>query len=87
MALVWGEGLEGKVCILGSPGITASPISLSSMGGVCGRSLTAGKILFTGIKQNVSVYPSVFSAKRINHVQLALNHSRRGNCPDKTRQI
>ena len=33
-----------------SPGIAASPIffGYGSTGGVCGRSLTAGKILFTG---------------------------------------
>ena len=37
------------------PGIAASPISLLSMGGVCGRSLTAGKILFTG-SQTCSLY-------------------------------
>ena len=37
------------------PGIAASPISLLSMGGVCGRSLTAGKILFTG-RQTCSLY-------------------------------
>ena len=30
--------------ILRSPGIAASAISLLSMGGVCGRSLTTGKI-------------------------------------------
>ena len=48
MALVGGGGAEGEVCILRSSGIAASPISLLSMGGVCGRSLTAGKILFTG---------------------------------------
>ena len=33
----------------------AFPISLLSMGGVCGRSLTAGKILFTG-RQTCSLY-------------------------------
>ena len=38
-----GEGLRWN-----SPGIAAFPISLLSMGGVCGRSLTAGEILFTG---------------------------------------
>ena len=43
-----GGGAEGEVCILRSPGFAAFPISLLSMGGVCGRSLTAGKILFTG---------------------------------------
>ena len=37
------------------PGIATSPISLLSMGGVCGRSLTAGKILFTG-RQTCSLY-------------------------------
>ena len=37
-----GGGLRGN-----SPGIAASPISLLSMEGVSGRSLTAGKILFT----------------------------------------
>ena len=45
----------GRVCILRSPGIPASPISLLSMGGVCGRSLTAGKILITG-RQTCSLY-------------------------------
>ena len=44
LALVGGGGeAEGEVCILRSPGTAASPISLLSMGGVCGRSLTAGK--------------------------------------------
>ena len=43
-------GLRGN-----SPGIAASPIPLLSMGGVCGRSLTAGKILFTG-RQTCSLY-------------------------------
>ena len=37
--LSWGGGAEGEVCILHSPRIAASPISLLSMGGVCGRSL------------------------------------------------
>ena len=46
---------EEEVCILRSPGIAASPISLLAMGGVCGRSLTAGKILFTG-RQTCSLY-------------------------------
>ena len=50
-----GRGAEGEVCILPSPGVAASPISLLSMGGVCGRSLTAGKILFTG-RQTCSLY-------------------------------
>ena len=50
-----GGGAEGEVCILRSPGIAASPISLLSMGGVCGRSLMAGKILFTG-RQICSLY-------------------------------
>ena len=45
-----GRGLRGN-----SQGIAASPISLLSMGGVCGRSLTAGKILFTG-RQTCSLY-------------------------------
>ena len=44
-----------EVCILRSPGIAASPISLLSMGGVCGRSLSAGKILFAG-RQTCSLY-------------------------------
>ena len=35
-----GGGSEGEVCILRSPWIAASPISLLSMKGVCGRSLT-----------------------------------------------
>ena len=51
----WGGGAAGEVCILPSPGIAASPISLLSMGGVCGRSLTAGKILFAG-RQTCSLY-------------------------------
>ena len=50
-----GGGAEGEVCNLRSPGIAASPISLMSMGGVCGRSLTAGKILYTG-RQTCSLY-------------------------------
>ena len=50
-----GGGTEGEVCILRSPAIAASPISLLSMGGVCGRRLTAGKILFTG-RQTCSLY-------------------------------
>ena len=56
MALVGGgRGAEGEVCILRSPGIAASPISLLSMGGVCGRRLTARKILFSG-RQTCSLY-------------------------------
>ena len=59
MALVGGGGgAEGKVCILLSPGIAASPIShigYGSTGGVCGRSLTAGKILFTGRETSPSI--------------------------------
>ena len=53
----WGGGgwSEGEVCILRSPRIAASPFSHLSMGGVCGRSLTAGKILFTG-RQTCSLY-------------------------------
>ena len=51
----WKEGAEGEVCILLSLGIAASPISLFSMGGICGRSLTAGKILFTR-RQTCSLY-------------------------------
>ena len=50
-----GGGDEGEVCIFRSLGIAASPFSLLSMGGVCGRSLTAGKILFTG-RQTCSLY-------------------------------
>ena len=42
-------------CILRSPGIAASPVSFLSMGGACGRSLTAEKILFTG-RQTCSLY-------------------------------
>ena len=38
----WGGGGGREVCILRSPAIAASPISLLSMGGICGRSLTAG---------------------------------------------
>ena len=55
-----GGGAEGEVCILRSPGIAASPISLLSMGGVCGRSSTAGKILFTG-RQTCSLYLVLYS--------------------------
>ena len=47
-------------------GIAASPISLLSMGGVCGWSLTAGKILFGGRKTcslfSIMIYDSVFSS-------------------------
>ena len=50
-----GGGLRGEISILRSPGIAASPISLLSMGGVCGRSLQAEKILFTG-RQTCSLY-------------------------------
>ena len=51
----WGGGAaEGEVSMR-SLGIAASPISLLSMGGVCWRSLTAGKILFTG-RQTCSLY-------------------------------
>ena len=46
---VGGGGVaEAEVCILRSPGIAASPISLLSIVGVCGWSLTSEKILFTG---------------------------------------
>ena len=55
MALYEGRGAEGEVCILRFPGIAASSISLLFMGGVCGRSLTAGKILFTE-SQTCSLY-------------------------------
>ena len=53
----WGGGgaVEGEVCILRSPGIATTLISLLSMGGVCGRSLTAAKILFIG-RQTCSLY-------------------------------
>ena len=52
MALV-GAGKMYVFCV--PAGIAASPISLLSMGGVCGRSLTEGKILFTG-RQTCSLY-------------------------------
>ena len=56
MAQVGGGGeAEGEACVLRSPGFAPSPISLLCMGGVCGRSLTAGKILFTG-RQTCSLY-------------------------------
>ena len=55
MALVGGSTVEGEVCILRSPRISASIISLLSMGGVCVQSLTARKILFTG-RQTCSLY-------------------------------
>ena len=49
MALVggggWGEVCvmrEGEVCVMRSQGIAASPVSLLSMGGVCGQSLING---------------------------------------------
>ena len=47
-------GADGEVCIQRSPGI-APPIYLLSMGGICGRILTAGKILFSG-RQTCSLY-------------------------------
>ena len=61
MALVGGGGggAEGDVFILRSPGIAASPIYDLSMGGVCGRSLTMGKILFTGRQANMLGAPSI----------------------------
>ena len=49
MALVGGRGAEGEVCILRSPGIATSPISLLSMGEVCGRSLTAQRGKFSSL--------------------------------------
>ena len=55
MALVGRGGGKGKVCILRSPELAAFPISLFSIGGVCGRKLTEGKILFTG-RQTCSLY-------------------------------
>ena len=69
MALV-GGGAEGGVCILRSLGIAASPISLLSMGGVCGRSLTAGKILFTG-RQTCSLYLVLGLVVAIEAMELA----------------
>ena len=63
MALVWGgggEGLREKYVFCVPRGIAASPISLLSMGGVCGRSLTVGKILFTG-RQTCSLYLVLYS--------------------------
>ena len=51
----WGSGAEVEVCFLRFPWIAASPISLLSLGGVCGRSSAAGKILFTG-RQKCSPY-------------------------------
>ena len=50
-----GPGAEGEVCILRSPWIAVSPISLLSVGGVYERSLTAGKIFFSG-NQTCSLY-------------------------------
>ena len=51
----WLMALREKYVFCVPPGITASLISLLSMGGVCGRSLMAGKILFTG-RQTCSLY-------------------------------
>ena len=45
-----GVGLREKHVFCVPAGIAASPVSLLSMGGVCGRSLTVGKILFTGMQ-------------------------------------
>ena len=64
MTLV-GGGAEGEVCILHSPGIAASPISLLSMGGVCGRSLMPVKILFSG-RQTCSLYLVLWLSGVIN---------------------
>ena len=66
-----GRGAEEEVCILRSPGIAASPISLLSMGGVCGRSLTAGKILFTG-RQTCSLYLVLWLCE--NHIHDSFTH-------------
>ena len=57
-------GAEGKVCILRSPGISASPISLLSMGGVCGQSLTAGK-KFSSLKGKQT--PSIWHYESVIH--------------------
>ena len=46
-----GGGAEGEVCM--------------SMGGVCGRSLTGGKILFTG-RQTCSLFSIMTLSIRIN---------------------
>ena len=50
----WGGGLSWveKYVFCVPLGIAASPISLLSMGGVCGRSLTAGKF-FLHLKANM----------------------------------
>ena len=53
MTLVcWGRSMYSA---FPGNGIVASPISLLSMGGVCGRSLTPGKFLFAG-RQTCSLY-------------------------------
>ena len=69
MALVGegGGGAEGEVCILHSPGIAASPIYLLSIGGVYGRSLTAGKILFTG-RQTCFLYLVLWLCELTDHI-------------------
>ena len=77
MALIRGEGgAEGEVCILHSQGIAVSPISLLSMGGVCGRSLMAGKILFSG-RQTCSLYLVLWlCAPNIKHYNPLCRQSR-----------
>ena len=70
----WGGGVEGEVYILRSPWIAVSPISLLSMGEVCGRSLTAMKILFTG-RQTCTLYLVLYdSAGRRNTLRFTLGH-------------
>ena len=56
-----GGGAKEKICILRSPEIAASPISLLSMGGVCGRNLTEGK--FSSLKgiHASSIYFSIMT--------------------------
>ena len=75
MALV-GEGWRKSMYSASSPGIAASPFSILSMGGDCGRSLMAGKILFTG-RQTFSLYlvswlctMNLFCLIGITHIRL-----------------
>ena len=73
-----GSGLRGN-----SPGIAASPISLLSMGGVCGRSLTAGKIRFTG-RQTCSLYLVLWlcdMAQQFNSMKCCAMYRRQTSCP------
>ena len=67
MDQVGGGGLREKYVFCVPRAISAAPISLLSMGGVCGRSLTARKILFTG-RQTWSLYLVLWLCGWYQHV-------------------